>query len=304
MKITVRACAWYDHGRAEECLQWIRSFGFEGIDVDLSEKKALGLEENPTLLGAPLGDVLSYFAPLKEAAEKTDTPIRMMHASVGIGEFGDEDGGEQAFRRLRASLALCQDFGCPAIVVHPTHRPTREAEFCDNLAFYRRMIPLVKEYPGVKVCMENLFRRKLGRIFGMNLAAADWAQMIDTLNEEAGRDAFGFCFDTGHAILGHLRVREFLLTLGHRVIALHLHDNNTEEDLHFLPYSCQHSWGNPYLDWQEFTDTLRDIGYRGDVNFETTRTFIMFPEAVRPGALRLTAALGRYWRECILETKA
>lgn len=294
MNVTIRVCAWYDREHPAASLSEIRSLGFDGIDVDLGEfAGALG-EGKPPLHTLSVPEYLEYFRPLREAAAGMQVPVRVMHAPVGVGSL-EEGDGSAALLALENSFAAAEAFGCPAIVVHPAFRATREEEIRDNLAFYRRLFPLLRKYPGVRVCMENLFLRKLSRIFGMKISAADFAAMIDRLNEELGDQRFGFCFDTGHAILSGIHVRDYLLTLGHRVITLHIHDNNTVEDLHYMPYSCLYRYNTPYLDWQEFAETLRDIGYRGAINFETTRTPVMFPKSVRKEALRLTAALGRYW---------
>jgi sugar phosphate isomerase/epimerase len=46
-------------------------------------------------------------------------------------------------------------------------------------------------------------------------------------------DAFGFCLDAGHHhVFGKSPQREWVKTLGDKIMALHLHDNNGKEDSH------------------------------------------------------------------------
>lgn len=46
-------------------------------------------------------------------------------------------------------------------------------------------------------------------------------------------DAFGFCLDVGHHhVFGKSPLKEWVETLGEKIMELHLHDNNGEEDTH------------------------------------------------------------------------
>ena len=46
-------------------------------------------------------------------------------------------------------------------------------------------------------------------------------------------DAFGFCLDVGHHhVFGKSSLKEWVVTLSEKIMELHLHDNNGEEDTH------------------------------------------------------------------------
>jgi sugar phosphate isomerase/epimerase len=46
-------------------------------------------------------------------------------------------------------------------------------------------------------------------------------------------DYFGFCFDVGHHnVFGKISLKKWMETLGEKLMELHLHDNNGEEDTH------------------------------------------------------------------------
>lgn len=58
--------------------------------------------------------------------------------------------------------------------------------------------------------------------------ASEW---IDRFNERYHAEVLGFCFDTGHANLVGIDFERFITRLGHRLKALHIHDNDGVGDL-------------------------------------------------------------------------
>ena len=203
-------------------------------------------------------------------------------------------------RELDKCFAVCEFVGCPAIVVHPTKAESREAEWELNLKIYRSLIPVIKKYKGVKICLENIFGRRPGVIMDGRLSIVDDAvRMIDILNEEAGGDYFGFCLDVGHANLTKKNIKEFIKALGKRLTILHIHDNNGLDDMHMIPYSYLATTQSTVCDWDGFVQGLREIGYEGVLAFETFRVMHIYPKAVHTEALKLISAIGHYWAELI-----
>ena len=88
--------------------------------------------------------------------------------------------------------------------------------------------------------------------------------MIDRYNSLAGKECFGLCLDTGHLNLLNLDMRWYIPILGKRIKALHIHDNDGIVDRHKAPYTGT-------LVWKDFYTALRDIGFDGDLSFETFR---------------------------------
>ena len=123
----------------------------------------------------------------------------------------------------------------------------------------------------------------LSRRRGQNRACADASEAIryiDTLNEEAGEEIFAFCLDTGHANLLSKNLYQYIPSLGDRLILLHLNGNTG---------------------WDEFLRALKEIGYKGDLNFETHKGIKNLPEEVRQDGIRLISSIGRYFRKRIEE---
>ena len=300
LKVGVQSAGWYDHKKALESFEYIKSCGFEAIDYNidhyLSPSKLAKEGIYPTIFDKSVEEVLEYFTPLKEASEKTGVIIGQMHAPFPVWYKDCDEANDYIFMALDKCFAVCEYIGCPAIVVHPVQRSTKEKEWETNLSLYRGLIPVIKKYKGVKICLENIFSRQSGRIIEGRLSnAADACKMIDILNEEAGGDYFGFCFDIGHANLTHRNVKEFVKEMGHRLTILHIHDNNAIDDLHMIPYSYLVNGSSHVCDWTGFVEALKEIGYEGVLAFETFRMFSAYPPAVHTEALRLISGIGHYW---------
>ena len=304
LKIGIQSARWYDKENPLESLTYIKECGFDAIDfnIDTYMKTSKLVSDGifPTVFDGDPKEFFAYFAPLKEASEKTGVSVSQMHAPFPVYFEGEDAVNAHIMMALDKCFALSEYLGCPAVVVHPTRAETKEEEWELNLRIYRSLIPVIKKYKGVKICLENIFCRRAGRIVeGRFSDAADSCRMIDLLNEEAGGDYFGFCFDVGHANLTHRNVKEFIKTMGPRLTILHIHDNNGMEDQHLLPYSCLSNAEETVCDWQGFAEGLREIGFSGVLAFETFRVMSAFPVAVKTEVLRLIAGIGRYWAEII-----
>lgn len=306
VKIGVQTARWYDKEDPLGSLTYIKECGFDAVDfnIDTYMKTVRLVKEGvfPTIFDMSVEELYEFFAPLKKASEQTGVAISQMHAPFPVYHEGYDEINAHIMMALDKCFALCEYLSCPAVVVHPTKADTKEEEWELNLRIYRSLIPVIKKYKGVKICLENIFSRRVGRIVeGRFSDAADSCRMIDLLNEEAGGDYFGFCFDIGHANLTHRNVKEFVKTMGPRLTILHIHDNNGMEDQHVLPYSCLSGAEEHVCDWQGFVEALREIGYSGTLAFETFRVMSTFPKEVRTEVLRLIAGIGRYWKKIIEE---
>ncbi|MBE6711884.1 MAG: sugar phosphate isomerase/epimerase [Ruminococcaceae bacterium] len=302
LKIGVQTARWYDKADPMGSLTYIKECGFDAIDlnIDTSMKTARLVEEGifPTIFDKSVKELQEYYAPLKEASEKTGVAVTQMHAPFPVYYEGQDKVNAHIMMALDKCFAVAEFLGCPAVVVHPTKAETKEGEWELNLKIYRSLIPVIQKYKGVKICLENLFLRRAGRIVeGRFTDAADSVRMIDLLNEEAGGEYFGFCFDVGHATLTGRNVKEFVKAMGPRLTILHIHDNNGHEDQHLLPYSCLSNADEHVCDWKGLVEGLREIGYSGTLAFETFRVMSTFPSAVRTQVLKLIAGIGRYWSE-------
>ena len=305
LKVGVQSAGWYDKSAPLESMKYIKECGFESIDfnidhyLDVKTMSKTG-EVVESLFDKSTEEVVEFFRPLKDASEESGVAIGQMHAPFPVYFEGLDAVNAKIFDALDKCFAVCEFVGCPAIVVHPTKAESREAEWELNLKIYRSLIPVIKKYKGVKICLENIFGRRPGVIMDGRLSIVDDAvRMIDILNEEAGGDYFGFCLDVGHANLTKKNIKEFIKALGKRLTILHIHDNNGLDDMHMIPYSYLATTQSTVCDWDGFVQGLREIGYEGVLAFETFRVMHIYPKAVHTEALKLISAIGHYWAELI-----
>ncbi len=306
LRVGVQSAGWYDKNRPIESFEYIKSCGFESVDfnvdLDLYAPKLARDGIFPSDFDKPTEDFLECYAPLKEASEKTGVVIGQMHAPFPVWFKDKDEINEYLFMALDKCFALCEYLSCPAIVVHPVLCASFEEEWETDLMIYRRLIPVIKKYKDVVICIENIYGRQKGTIIEGRLSnAGDLCRMIDILNNEAGGRYFACCFDIGHANLTRRNVKDFVKTLGDRLMILHLHDNNGNEDNHMIPYSYLKTEGDHVCNWNAFIEGLREIGYKGDLAFEICRLYFSYPKAVHTEALKLVSAIGHYWKGILQE---
>lgn len=288
----------------------IRDAGFTAvdwnIDMALSSKTLSSASELKELciFERPLDEVLAYFDDDLSVFRKYGLTITQAHAPFPCYFPGREDVLEYCIEVYKRCIELCDAVGCKNLIVHGISVEKTESEITPekaiyykelNYRLYRGLIDTLKK-SNVIVCLENLFKRTpaKGFYFGTCADPHEAVEYIDTLNREAGKECFGFCLDTGHIHLLRNRFFLYMPILGKRIHALHIHDNDGNEDEHLMPYVGT-------INWQEFLHTLKYIGYEGDLSFETfaqTKKGKLPPELV-PAFLSAIAQTGKYFRDSL-----
>lgn len=307
--VSIQTSGWYNplYGGDKnpvEAFTKLKEFGFDAIDYNIDIKYGFAdikAGKHSAFYSQDIETILEYFRPVKEALDKTGVFVGQTHAPFPSYVEGNDDINEHIIEVIGKCMAVCQYLECPAIVVHPyTNTKDRDMQREVNLALYRKLIPYAKKY-GVKVCLENMVGHGLG-VRTTRGACADMHETvfyIDTLNAEAGEDVFGFCLDLGHANITGNSIYHDILDLGHRLTVLHIHDNDAQNDLHLAPYTCKSAGHNNITHWNGLMRGLRQIGYRGTINFETFASFINTPIEAAPAMLSYIGIIGKYFRDKI-----
>jgi len=284
-----------DAAYLNECYAYLRACGFEAIDYNIDHfTNGCNIKDGDfdCFWSKSLDELYEYFSPTKAAVESNGLAFSQTHASFPVYYEGKDDVNDFFITLLEKNLAVCAFLGCPALVVHPfrCNDPKHEAEA--NLTLYRRLIPAAKKY-GVTVCLENSYAEIL------------WdCNLIDRLNDEAGAKCFGYCLDIGHANCGGGKLGYYIRTLGDRLTCLHIHDNDSANDSHLIPFTQTRGGWHRSTDYYGMLDALREIGYSGNLSFETFHGVELLPKAVEKEALCLISAIGRHFREVILNPEA
>ena len=115
----------------------------------------------------------------------------------------------------------------------------------------RRSVEALADYAGrsgVKLAMENGQKH-------------EYDDVLTTFLNEFTDPHVGFCYDSGHE---HVKSGgfEMLEQFGHRLLTVHLHDNDGTKDAHVLPWEGT-------TDWERFRDLFHGLDYRGNLLLET-----------------------------------
>lgn len=303
LAVSVQMAGWFNpmfgDEKVDEGFAFAKEMGYEAFDLGLDGKYWCGYIEKGIIDEFYTRDIpalLEYYKPYKEAAEKYGIAFGQAHAPFPMHLEGNDEINAHLITVVEKCAAICEYLGCPALVVHPWVSSNKDREREVNLDMYRKMIPIGKKYKSVKLCLENIYDRFAGRpVIGCCCEAREAVWYIDTLNAEAGEEIFGFCYDLGHANITKRNFRADLKTLGDRVKVLHLHETDSVNDDHFAPFTQRKT------DWDGLIAGLRDINYRGSINFETCAAIMKYPTELIPSMLRYIADVGKYLRNKILE---
>jgi sugar phosphate isomerase/epimerase len=104
----------------------------------------------------------------------------------------------------------------------------------------------------MRIAVENLPPDQLGG------SVAEMVHLLDRLDP----GVVGFCLDTGHAMLGKDSVVDYINAFGDRLLGIHWHGNNHEDDTHAFPDIAE-------AKWDSFFTALNEVGYDLPVTLET-----------------------------------
>lgn len=259
-----------------------------------------------TFFNADIEGLKTFFSAHKEAAKKEGIVFGQMHMPYPIYvPTGRREVNEYLLQQVAPkSMELCAFFECPYIVIHgfklARFLGSEDAEWEYTEKFVHKIAPMAKEMD-ITICIENLYDSVGGHIVeGPCCNARRLAERIDRINEQYGAEVLGFCFDTGHGNLVGIDFEDFLTRLGHRLKALHIHDNDAVRDLHQIPFTFTRTRENETsTDWDGFLRGLKAVKYDGILNFETGPVLKSFPNELKEITLGFIASIGRYFAETL-----
>lgn len=180
-------------------------------------------------------------------------------------EYARLAGIELVKNRIDFTAAL----GGDAVVMH-AYPPTADPVLAqyNDLIFDQlcRSLDDLQPYAaarGIKIALENLIDFAGVRSGAVTAAeAGDNFELILRVYERYDPAYIGFCYDSGHAILGHSRMAR-LAPLMTRLTVLHLNDNDGQGDLHLLPFAGA-------VDWELAARLIADSPYSKPMSYEVS----------------------------------
>lgn len=262
----------------EEVLTMIKNAGFDAYDVTMCE-----MYKKTSIFSGE--DYLEKAKEIRKVADRLGLVCNQSHAPYPLHRDNDEDFNANILGWVIKSLEVSSILGVKICVVHPHNDWTPEE---NKLYVYDKLLPYCKKF-NVKVATENMWNWEAD----INLVTPCACSYPDNFNAHLDcldKDWFCACLDVGHAQMFGKRTNalELMHALGGKIQALHIHDNDQFSDLHTFPF-------NGLTDWDNIIQGLKDINYSGDFTFETYSFVRNCPPEVKPEALNLLGAIGRYF---------
>ena len=302
-KIAVQSGGMEELFGVDEAYRLIKEAGFDAVDANIDHLMSgsqIRKGERVPAFDAEGDELLSYFQPWKDAAEKHGLENYQAHAPFPCYVAEPSNGyNDYLMNVMKKSIIGCAYIGCKRLIIHPfflgyNEQLDPQEEWDLNIQRYCELIPTAKEY-GVTICLENMFSYFRGKRYEAICSDITLAcKYVDALNEIAGERVFAFCLDTGHLLLLGKDVKNAMMQLGDRIECFHVHDNNGSEDQHMPPYFGK-------LDWERFVEGLKAIGFNKTLSFETYAIHTLIDPALSPSILRFIADCGHRFAECAAE---
>ena len=290
----------------EKGYKLIKKCGFEAIDWNIdhawrSSDLRSGNYRGKCIFEKSLDEVVKYYSKELEIIKKNNLVITQAHAPFPAFFKDSPEILDYTIGVYKRVIEFCDYIGCRNIIIHgislqlDDNVNTYETISKYNYRLYSSLIPVLKKCD-VVVCLENLFTGSRGINYVGHCSNPCYAaKEIDKLNKRAGREAFGLCLDTGHLNILAQDFKVYVPILGKRIKTLHIHDNDGVSDQHLAPFAGKINWGR-------FCDSLKEIGYDGDLDFETfnqTNKVLDFDEKLLPAWMKMICKTGEVFRDRI-----
>ncbi len=292
MKISTQSEVFARKFGDERAIELLAKAGFDAVDWTLFGVAEPSLERSDD-------ELRDYFGGLRKVVETNGIYINQTHSPFPTSVFDDERDAV-IFERLRRAIIASGALGARITIVHPIIlRENRYGSLAKenkelNISLYSKLIPYAREN-NVKIAVENMwnFDNAIGKICPTVCSSSvEMADYVDTLNEIAGEERFVACLDLGHTTLaGEAPLDEMLETLGSRLKALHVHDNDGIHDSHTAP-----GFGGK-VDFAALARGLKAVKYDGELTFEADAFYKSFDEVLLFDAGELLAKIGHNFCE-------
>ena len=281
--------------------------GFSCVDFSLNGyllNKDIYRSNMNHFFDSSITELEQFFLPHKKAAMESGIRIHQMHmpypmyVPTATSEMNEYLLNEVAPKSMR----LCSFLECKYIVIHgfklARYLGSEAKEWEQTEQFIDSIAPMAKEM-GTTICIENLYDSVGGHLVeGPCCDVKKATERIDRINDKYHAEVLGFCFDVGHANLVGINFEEFITALDYRLKVLHIHDNDGVRDLHQIPFTFSKTRENTSsTNWDGFLAGLRNIGYKGVLNFETAPVLTSFPQEMKEDSLAFIGRIGRYFSE-------
>lgn len=238
----------------EEAMVYLSQAGFQYLDYNacMDYQRRNGIYAD---------DWEDYIEKIKKLADSLGVTFVQSHAPMG-SPILREEYHTQFVADTKRCIECSARLGIKNIVVHSGYEAniTKEENFERNKDFFEELLGLAEKLD-VNILVENFNRMCCEGIYWID-SAPDLLELIDYVNHPR----FHACWDVGHGNMQEMPQDESLRILGEHVYALHVQDNDGNDDSHIPPF-----FGTTNLD--SLMHGLAEIGYKGYFTFEAGNFF-------------------------------
>lgn len=296
-----------DHKHPRQGSRDIIGAGFESVMLDISMFCSPGELEN---LGKPgkkrkKDEILISEHPDHLADSAKAVLCQMIEKAVCISvvsapylqrgtKRGDLNG---LLENLAAeSIRMCGRIGCKNLIIRPLFAGIPEEELWEINRKYYLELAEEAEKNNVKILLENQCSDINGHLVrGICSDGREAAGWVDSLNEAAGEERFGFCVDVGACNLCGQNMYDFVQVLDRRIKAVILRDCDGTNESSMLPFTCVKQ-GQSQTDWLNLIRGLREIGFDGELIVDLQDTAASFSPILRPELARMARSVADYFK--------
>lgn len=237
----------------ERAIYELAKAGFDAWDFSMFEMARIDwstYKVQPSTHPLSGNDYVAFAKKLRKIGEDNGIYCNQSHAPFPSLVPGIRD-------LLKRAIECTAIAGGEHCIIHPDNH--RSAE--ENAEMYFELLPFAKEC-GVKIATENMWNWDGNNNHATPAACShhdNFLAHIKAVNDPN----FVACLDIGHAEMKGLdtSAKQMILTLGDKLEALHIHDNDKWHDSHRIPFSMD-------INWEEVVGALKQINYKGVFTLE------------------------------------
>jgi sugar phosphate isomerase/epimerase len=182
---------------------------------------------------------------LSAMAQEYGIGIDSLHAPYGVRHdisLVDSEARMGAVCRIAMVMASAVELGANTVILHLQSWPADpSSQSVDTLLRSLEALVESAENMGIRLAAENL-PGKVARDF------------LTRALDEFQSDNFGFCYDSSHDQLGPEKPYVILEQYADRLFAVHLSDNDGQDDRHWIPFTG-------IVNWEQVCYLLGKAGY-------------------------------------------
>ena len=276
MKISTEIASAAKIAGEEKVVEYVAKAGFDAWDFSMFDMARFDwVNKTVTDTNHPLRgkDYLAFARKLKKIGLDNGIVCNQSHAPFPVY-------CAEIRSYMKRAIECTAEAGGEICVIHPDNNKTAE----ENAEMYFELLPFAKDC-GVKIATENMWNwdKETDRAaFAACATAESFCAHIDVVNDPA----FVACLDLGHAeMMGDMaNAPDMIRALGHRLQALHIHDNDRHHDSHQLPFTMD-------MDFDAIVGALKESGYKGYLTLEADQHLAgRTPENVFEGICEMASA--------------